>query len=597
VPFTVLPNGRNAFVTSTGAPAAGYKVYTYVAGTSTPKDTYTSYTGGSANTNPVVLDSRGEAAIYWTGSYDVVLKDAAGSVVWGPERLVEPEASGAAATLDTALLASLSASSGSSLIGFLQSGSGAVARTAQNKMRDLISVKDFGAVGDGSTNDYTAIAAAITYAKSVGGTVYFPFTANGYKYGTSLTLSDGCRLEGQGVPNRWRSTQSSVKLKYTGSASAIDLSPGAATGVDGVQIANLEINGASATGTANGLYLNATAATSYIEGVYCENTSFVDFPGHQVFSDGTVFDIIFKRCTIMNPTVAALDCVYIQNGSPSQWTFDDCWISPYTAGKWGVYTLSVNQDVRFLGGTVAPYNGAAGANGVFVSGGLFIYGTHFEGALAAQTGTIGIQYKGSNGAFISPSSCTYFGTGIKIGDSGADAARGWVISGNIGNYNAGGTGDVEITAGGIRAGVILGLGYSNGTPTVTDTRLSGDGVPEVVKLYRGALETVQLVNKRYDVAYSGSMTINAASGNEFDITASNGSAFTINAPTGMFDGQRITITLRNTSGGALGAATWNAVFKMSAWTNPATGFSRSIDFKYNGTNWVQVSQTGVDVAN
>jgi hypothetical protein len=74
-------------------------------------------------------------------------------------------------------------------------------------------------------------------------------------------------------------------------------------------------------------------------------------------------------------------------------------------------------------------------------------------------------------------------------------------------------------------------------------------------------------------------------------------AFTINAPTNGLDGMQLTITLRNASGGALGVATWNAAFKMSAWTNPANGQSRSITFRYDSTNWVQVGQTGVDVPN
>jgi hypothetical protein len=99
------------------------------------------------------------------------------------------------------------------------------------------------------------------------------------------------------------------------------------------------------------------------------------------------------------------------------------------------------------------------------------------------------------------------------------------------------------------------------------------------------------------IAYSASMTIDCSTGNEFTISATNGTAFTIVAPTVPSIGQRITITVRNASGGALGAATWNAVFKMSAWTNPANGNSRSIDFRYDGTNWVQISQTGVDVPN
>ena len=103
--------------------------------------------------------------------------------------------------------------------------------------------------------------------------------------------------------------------------------------------------------------------------------------------------------------------------------------------------------------------------------------------------------------------------------------------------------------------------------------------------------------KSQTVTYSASMTIDASTGCVFVITATNATAFTINAPTNPTTDATMKIIIRNTSGGALGAVTWNAVFKMSAWTSPATGNSRTIEFYYNGTNWIQLVQSTVDVPN
>jgi hypothetical protein len=111
---------------------------------------------------------------------------------------------------------------------------------------------------------------------------------------------------------------------------------------------------------------------------------------------------------------------------------------------------------------------------------------------------------------------------------------------------------------------------------------------------QGALDLTDLV-----VPYtSGSgMAWRANTGNYFKLTITDGVAWTINAPLNPQQGQVMTLTVRNTSGGALGAATFNAVFKMAAWVSPATGNSRSVTWKYDGANWVEVSRTPSDVPN
>lgn len=98
-----------------------------------------------------------------------------------------------------------------------------------------------------------------------------------------------------------------------------------------------------------------------------------------------------------------------------------------------------------------------------------------------------------------------------------------------------------------------------------------------------------LVNTINTITYSASMTPDASLGDLWVITATNGTAFTINAPTNPLTGQRINLMIRNASGGGLGVATFNAVFKQAtfATTPPANGFSDSADFRYDGTNWVQ----------
>jgi Pectate lyase superfamily protein len=71
----------------------------------------------------------------------------------------------------------------------------AVAHTVAAKLADFVSIKDFGAIGDGTADDSTAIQAAIT-AFANGGTLWLP--AGVYKTTTCLTLRSNVRFLGQG---------------------------------------------------------------------------------------------------------------------------------------------------------------------------------------------------------------------------------------------------------------------------------------------------------------------------------------------------------------------------------------------------------------
>ena len=73
----IIPVAR-FFTVSGGAALAGGKVYTYESGTVTPKASFTDFGAATPNTNPVILDSAGEADIWLDGNYTINLEDSLG---------------------------------------------------------------------------------------------------------------------------------------------------------------------------------------------------------------------------------------------------------------------------------------------------------------------------------------------------------------------------------------------------------------------------------------------------------------------------------------------------------------------------------------
>lgn len=95
---------------------------------------------------------------------------------------------------------------GGSIGDFTASGTGAVTRTHTAKARDTVSVKDFGAVGDGVTNDTPAFQLALAAHQSV----YVP--PGTYIIQSGLELGEGTSLFGAGQASIIRASNSSFDL-------------------------------------------------------------------------------------------------------------------------------------------------------------------------------------------------------------------------------------------------------------------------------------------------------------------------------------------------------------------------------------------------
>lgn len=86
------PTPKQQIFGSDGAPLVGGKIYTYAAGTTTPTATYTSSSAGTANTNPIILDSYGQANIWLlsTVSYKFVVKTATDVLLYTVDNIATP---------------------------------------------------------------------------------------------------------------------------------------------------------------------------------------------------------------------------------------------------------------------------------------------------------------------------------------------------------------------------------------------------------------------------------------------------------------------------------------------------------------------------
>lgn len=162
---TLTPSPVMQFFDAAGVPLSGGKLYTYDSGTAVPAATYTDASGIYENTNPVILNSRGEANI-WLGSspYSFTLKDSDDTLIWTADNV-----SGLVAQVTYEdYVASLAAYGGAALVGYSHT------MTVEDALNQYVSVKAYGAVGNGVTDDTLAVNLAIASETANGKSVFFP---------------------------------------------------------------------------------------------------------------------------------------------------------------------------------------------------------------------------------------------------------------------------------------------------------------------------------------------------------------------------------------------------------------------------------------
>lgn len=174
-PF-LSPSPFLKFFDNNGAPLANGKLFTYAAGTTTKQATYTDSTGTTPNTNPIILDARGECNCWIdpTISYKFSL---------APSTDTDPPTNPIKVIDNTSILTQ-------TLIGQLYrprlSPGAESSVTVVNYFREYGDPRRYGALCDGATNDAAALASADVVCLALG----IPMPAIGMMYiGTPTTVN------------------------------------------------------------------------------------------------------------------------------------------------------------------------------------------------------------------------------------------------------------------------------------------------------------------------------------------------------------------------------------------------------------------------
>lgn len=289
---TLSPNPKQQFFDASGAPLVGGKLYSYQAGTSTPLVTYVDQAATTTNANPIILDSRGEANVWLgTAAYKLALYSATDVLVWTVDNI---------SAADALALADLSQSDGSSLVGYLPAGTGAVATTVQEKLRRYVDARD-----------YATLAAAETQAYSLGVSLWL---SPGATYDVDGTFTSRVQIFGYGATLRQINA-----TKTTTNASTLYM-----TGLTNAAVMGLTIDGGNtwggflASSCTNLKLVDVSAKNSVGHGFYADLCAGVEYA--RCRSDG----VLYNHAGTSGAPVAGGSADGFYNGGCTDVTYESC---------------------------------------------------------------------------------------------------------------------------------------------------------------------------------------------------------------------------------------------------------------------------------
>lgn len=578
---------------STGtAVASGYARF-YQPGTTTPITVYSDETATASLSQPVQLDAGGRAEVYTLVPCRLIAKksDDATTVFDGnPNYVTAQQVSiknsavngGAETTLD----AMLSTAAGN--LGSYQEATGAQVRSYTSRLRDQeVSVKDYGAAGDGAQDDTTYIQAALDHCAAVGKDLLFP--AGTYLVSGQLSVGaiTAAKFNIRGVgPKASIIKQSStsahilvfsygVSTDYGGSIrdigfTASTTSSGNAlsfSNTNNLTLQNVEIslyrNGVSAAGSTGmrllGCSVLNTDGNALAVGLLLGANALV-FGGNYTGSSslGTAISSSAASVSVVEPVVSGWASSLNLSGTRANVSG-----GVYTSAASGSgFTLSGTQarvkDARIVGSSGTTGIAVSAANGRITSVEVTGYatGVSFTAANCRVSSSTVTGSSGATGISLGAAACgaqdcdvTGFTTGISLG-----AFSNGRITGNILSTN---TTDISINS-----SATSYVEMNNVYSTLTDaTALPQSGAYGRRHRTNVSTTTSSSTTPSYTptFALSGLLAVNRFS----SVSAGGAVTLTINAPatTGVSDGELLFIWLtKDGSAGANMSLTWNAAY-------------------------------------